>query len=148
MVVKISKKLKFYIPVEQERVFRITKIVVISLAGLAILLGIFCTVLALQTDRLTVEAGSVIWASDFTGNESSYFGDDFDPDCVNHPGVYEFTVITDGKTDSVRLKVVDTLAPDVTVKNIRWPISEKLRAPRPEDFIDSVIEAEIGRAHV
>lgn len=142
MVVKISKKIKFYIPVEQERVLSVTKIVVISLAGIALLLGILCTALALQTDRITIEAGSAFWASDVTGNESSDFGDDFDPDCINHPGVYEFTVITDGQISTVRLTVVDTLAPDVTVKRIRWPISEKLRRPIPEDFIDSVVEAD------
>ena len=141
MIIKISKKIKFYVPIEQEQLLKIMKYVIISLSVVALILGVFCGVLYFSTDRLTVEAGTNITAAHFTGNESSYFGKDFDPDCLKRPGTYYFTVITDGKQEEVCLKVVDTKAPVVTVKEIEWPHGAKTRAPMPEDFIDSVVEA-------
>ena len=141
MIIKISKKIKFYLPIEEKGLISIMKYVIISLSALAVILGVFCGVLYFSTDRLTVEAGTEITASYITGKEGSYFGKDFDPDCLNLPGIYYFTVITDGKTRDVCLKVVDTKAPVIMVKEIKWPQGAKQRAPMPEDFIDSVVEA-------
>lgn len=143
MIIKISKKIKFYVPIEQEKLLGIMKYVIISLSATALILGAVCGALYFSTDRLTLEAGSSLTASDITGNESSYFGEDFDPDCLNHPGVYYFTVITDGKIREVRIEVIDTKAPEITVKEIKWPQGSKGRAPKPEDFINTVIEPDV-----
>lgn len=140
MIIKISKKIKFYVPIEQEQLLKIMKYVIISLSAVALILGIICGILYFRTGRMTVEAGAKLSAADITGNESSRFGDDFDADCLNRPGVYYFTVITDGKEQEVCITVVDTKAPAVTVKDINWPQGYKGRAPKPEDFIDSVYE--------
>lgn len=141
MVVKITEKIKFYLPVEQERLLKIMKWVIISLASLALVLGSVCGVFYFMTDRLTVEAGSRITAEDITGNKDSYFGADFDPEWLNSAGVYSFTVITGGREQTVQLTVVDTKAPEVKVKQINWPIGAD-RAPKAEDFIDTVSEAD------
>lgn len=140
MIIKLTKKIKFYVPIEQEQILKIMKYVIISLSAVALILGIICGILYFRTGRITVEAGTNITAADITGNEGSYFGDDFDADCLNRPGVYYFTVITDGKEQEVCITVVDTKAPTVTVKDINWPHGYKGRAPKPEDFIDSVYE--------
>ena len=141
MIIKISKKIKFYVPIEQEKLLGIMKYVIISLSATALILGAVCGVLYFSTDRLTLEAGSSLTAADITGNENSYFGEDFDPDCFNHPGVYYFTVITDGNSREVRIEVIDTKAPAITVKEIKWPMGN-FRSPKPEDFIDTVVEAD------
>lgn len=141
MVIKINKKIKFYLPIEQKKLLLIMKYVIISLSTVALLLAVACGILYFRIDRLKVEAGASLTAFDITGNENSYFGDNFDPDCLNHPGVYYFTVITEGKKQEVRIEVVDTKAPVVTVKEINWP-QGKVRDPKPEDFIDTVIEAD------
>ncbi len=141
MIIKISKKIKFYVPIEQEQLLKIMKYVIISLSAAALILGIICGILYFRTGRITVEAGTNITAADITGNENSYFGDDFDADCLNRPGVYYFTVITDGKEQEVCITVVDTKAPAVTVKEIKWPQGNRGRDPKPEDFIDTVVEA-------
>jgi hypothetical protein len=141
MIIKISKKIKFYVPIEQEQLLGIMKYVIISLSAVALILGIVCGILYFRTGRITVEAGTNITAADITGNEGSYFGDDFDADCLNRPGVYYFTVITDGKEQEVCITVVDTKAPAVTVKEINWPQGNRSRDPKPEDFIDTVVEA-------
>ncbi len=141
MIIKITKKIKFYLPIEQEQLLKIMKYVIISLSAAALILGIICGILYFRTGRITVEAGTNITAADITGNEGSYFGDDFDADCLNRPGVYYFTVITDGKEQEVCITVVDTKAPAVTVKEIKWPQGNRSRDPKPEDFIDTVVEA-------
>ena len=140
MVIKITEKLKFYIPMEQANARKVAVYVVAALCALALVLGITCAVLFLRTDRLTVEAGSTITAEMLTGDPDAYFGEDFDPEEVKKAGVYYFTVFSGGKERQVRLNVVDTKAPVVEVRRIKWPIG-RVRAPAPEDFIGSVIEA-------
>lgn len=141
MVIVLTKRIKFYIPIEQEMARRIALIVTASLAVIALMLGAACAFLFFQTDRMTIEAGEFISAEMLTGDPSDYFGDDFDPECVNRAGIYYFTVYVDGIARQVRLEVVDTKAPDIKVKRINWPIGSS-RRPIPEDFIDSVNEAD------
>ena len=92
MVIKITKKLKFYIPIEQTNARNVAVAVVAALCTLALVIGIACAVLFLQTDRLTVEAGSDVTAEMLTGDNDAYFGEDFDPEAVKKVGVYYFTV--------------------------------------------------------
>lgn len=140
MVIKITKKIKFYIPIEQENARRAAIITVAALCALALIIGIICASLFFKTDRFTVEAGSEVTAEMLTGDKEAYFGEDFDPNCVNRAGVYYFTVFSGGKAQEVRLEVVDTKAPEISVVRIKWPVG-RARAPIPEDFIGSVIEA-------
>ncbi len=141
MVIVLTKRIKFYIPIEQEKAKRLALTLTASLAAVALILGALCAFLFFQTDRLTVEAGETLSAEMLTGNANAYFGDDFDPECVNRAGVYYFTVYVDGEARQVRLEVVDTKAPEITVKRINWPIGSA-RRPIPEDFIDTVNEAD------
>lgn len=140
MLIKITKKLKFYIPIERSIARKVAIATVATLGALVLIIGIVCAVLFLQTDRLTVEAGNVISAEMLTGDPDAYFGADFDPEAVKGVGVYYFTVYSGGKERQVRLEVVDTKAPEIEVKRIKWPIG-RVRAPIAEDFIGSVVEA-------
>ena len=140
MVIKITEKLKFYIPVEQAKARKAAVATVATLGALALIIGVVCAVLFFQVDRLTVEAGSAVTAEMLTGDPNAYFGEDFDPECVRAAGVYYFTVYFGGGAKQVCLKVVDTKAPDVVVKHIKWPVGCK-KVPVAEDFIDSVVEA-------
>ncbi len=141
MVIVLTKRIKFYIPIEQERARRMALIVTASLAVIALMLGVACAYLFFETDRLTIEAGETVSVEMLVGDANAYFGDDFDPECVNRAGIYYFTVYVDGNARQVRLEVVDTKAPDIKVKRINWPIGSS-RRPIPEDFIDSVKEAD------
>ena len=140
MVIKITKKLKFYIPLEQEKAKKAAIATVAVLFALSLVMGITCAVLFFQTDRLTVEAGSAVTAEMLTGDAGAYFGADFDPECVNVAGVYYFTVYVGGEARQVRLEVVDTKAPEVAIKRIKWPVGGA-RRPVAEDFIGEVYEA-------
>ncbi len=141
MVIVLTKRIKFYIPIDQEKAKRIALSVTVSLAAMALILGVVCAFLFFQTDRLTVEAGETVSAEMLTGDADAYFGDDFDPECVNRAGVYYFTVYADGEVRKVRLEVIDTKAPEIRVKRINWPIGST-RRPLPKDFIDTVNEAD------
>lgn len=130
--------LKKRLPINRERIKRKTRYVIAILMFLAVVCGIICFLLNLQVTRVTVEAGDTVTASDIAKNENAVFGSEFDADCLNHAGVYRFTVISGDKTLNVRLKVKDTKAPDVKVKDVYIAIGGAL--PRPEDFIESVYE--------
>ena len=141
MTLFISKKagIKFNIRVYYAVMKEIVIKVIIGLSALAMLLLAVCLVLELQYTRYYSEAGSQIEAEDIWG-EGARFGSDFDPDCLNHAGVHYFTVITGGGKRTVRLRVIDTKAPVVKVKDIKIALTGE--NPRPEDFIDSIVEAD------
>ena len=140
MVIKITKKIKFYIPIEHESARKAAIVTVAVLCSLALVIGVVCAALFFKTDRFTVEAGSEVTAEMLTGDSGAYFGEDFDPNCVNRAGVYYFTVFLGGKAQEIRLEVVDTKAPEIEVVRIKWPVG-RARAPIPEDFIGSISEA-------
>ena len=141
MTLFISKKagIKFNIRVYYAVMKEIVIKVIIGLSILAMLLLAVCLVLEFQYTRYYSEAGSQIEAEDIFG-EGARFGNDFDPDCLNHAGVHYFTVVKDGKERTVRLRVFDTKAPVVKVKNVKIALTGD--NPRPEDFIESIIEAD------
>ena len=113
--------------------------VIISLAAVALVLFAACLVLELQYTRHYIEAGAELKASDiFAMGDDARFGKDFDPECLNKAGVHYFTVIGENGERRVRLRVFDTKAPAVKVKDIKVGIGGEL--PRPEDFIDEVYE--------
>lgn len=141
MTVYISKKrnIKFNIPVYQPAAKEATVRAMIVLSLLAVALAVFCLVGFSRHERVYIEAGQALDAAEITGDESAYFGDDFDPDCVRVAGVHYFTVVSGGKEMTVRLKVTDTKAPEVAVKNVYTAVGGTV--PKPEDFIVSVNEA-------
>lgn len=113
--------------------------VIISLAAVALLLFAACLVLELQYTRHYIEAGSRLEASDiFAMGEDARFGGDFDPECLDRAGVHYFTVVTNNGERRVRLRVIDTKAPSIKVKDVKIAIGGGI--PRPEDFIDEVYE--------
>ena len=138
MTVFITKRIKFNIPVSRARAQRVLAVSIVFLTVIAAVLGCICLCMALSEGRLTVEAGSVITAADITGDVHAYFGDGFDPECLNHAGVYKFTVITGGEEREVRLRVKDTKAPEVVLRDVYFPVDGEL--PDPMDYIESVYE--------
>lgn len=77
-----------------------------------LLAAFLCT--ACATEK-SIEAGTVLTAADLTGDPTSVFGTDYDPDCINHAGTYTFSVITGEHAAKYRLRVRDTTAPIGTV---------------------------------
>ncbi len=140
MTVFINKKhgLKFNIPGERDKVIRYTRVLITALLAISVILAIFCAVLFFQTKHVTIEAGQALSAADIAKNEAAVFGNDFDPDCVNHAGVYHFTVLSKGEEIDVRLEVKDTKAPKVTVKDVCTAVGASI--PDPTEFIDTVYE--------
>lgn len=140
MEIYINKKKnkKIYLPVSVDGAKRATLCVIAVLAVAAIVLGIVCAVLYFRVRHVTVEVGDRLEASDILRDENAVFGSDFDPDCLNHAGVYFFTVSSGEKIVDVRLKVVDSHAPKVTVKDAYIAIGGPM--PAAEDFIESVDE--------
>ncbi len=130
-------KWKFNLKVyyEDARNFMLCVIAVLSL----IALGLFtaCMVLDSRYKRVNIEAGEYFSAEDIFG-DGARFGSDFDGDCINHAGVYYFSVSTGDGERTVRLSVKDTKAPEVTVKDVSFAVGGEF--PHPEDFIESIYE--------
>ncbi len=139
MTVYISKKagIKFNIRVYYTTAIKFMIGVIISLALIAIGVGIAIIALESQFTRVNIEAGERITAEDIMG-EGARFGEDYDPDCVNHAGAYYFTVYTNTGAVTVRLSVKDTKAPEIVVKDIYFAVGGEM--PSPMDFIESVYE--------
>lgn len=140
MTIYINKKkgIGFSIPVEKESAERFLRCVIAVFVALSVILGVACLIFALNYRWLTIEAGEELDISRITKDESAAFGENFDPDCVNRAGTYYFEVITAKKTHNVCLRVRDTKAPAVTVKDIQCAVGGNL--PTPKDFIATVYE--------
>ena len=145
MTVYISRKAKWKINIgvyySDARNFLLWIIGGLSLV--AALLIAACLYLNSQFTRVNIEAGEYIFAADILG-EGAEFGSDFDPDFVNHAGVYYFTVKNGEKEETVRLSVKDTRAPEITVREVYFAVnrteSGEVYYPSPTDFIDTVYE--------
>lgn len=140
MVIYISKKanIKFNIKVYEADVRRFLLRLIAALAAISVVLGAVCLVLASQLRRVTVEAGELLTAAEIIGRDEATFGEDFDPECIYHAGVYYFTIHSRGEDIKVRLRVRDTKAPEVTVKKVFFAVGGAL--PEPLDFIETVWE--------
>lgn len=114
------------------------KKLIILLSVLLVLLWVIYAIFSLNIKRVKIEAGEAIDAAKIVGKEHAEFESGFDPDCVNHPGVYNFRIISENKSYKVRLKVKDTKAPEVIVKNVYFAVGSTL--PDPLEFIDEVYE--------
>ena len=135
-----SEKFMRIDPRSAAKLRRKLKIAIFLLTAAAIALLIVCIILNAQFKRVRHEAGEVLYATEIVKDDGAYFGSDFDPECTSRPGVYYFTVYGGGRERRVRLNVVDTKAPEITVKNIMFAIEGDL--PVPTDFIDTVYEAD------
>lgn len=124
----------------REKICIYLRMAIFFLTLAAIILGAICLILNAQFKRVTHEAGDTLLASDIMRGESVSFGEDYDPDCLSRPGVYFFTVTNEKREIKVRLKVVDTKAPEIKVKNVLFAIEGSL--PTPEDFVDTAVEAD------
>lgn len=145
MTVYISRKAKWKINIgvcyEDARNFLLW--IFGGLMAFAIALASVCIYLNSQFTRVNIEAGEYISAADILG-EGATFSGDFDPDSINHAGVYYFTVKNGEMEETVRLSVKDTKAPEITVKDVYFAVNRKESGeeyyPSPMDFIDSVYE--------
>lgn len=140
MTIYINKKkgIGFSIPVEKESAERVLRCVIAVFVALSVILGVACLIFALNYRWVTIEAGEELDISRIVKDESAAFGEDFDPDCVNHAGTHYFDVITEKKIHKVCLCVRDTKAPEVTVKDIQCAVGGNL--PTPKDFIATIYE--------
>ena len=139
MTVYLNKKagIKFNIRIYYENIVRILILSISVLTVIAIGLVIAIASLESQFTRVKIEAGERISAEDIMG-EGARFGEDFDPDCINHAGYYYFTVYTDAGVEKIRLSVKDTKAPDVVLKDVYFAVGGE--KPTPTDFIQSIYE--------
>ncbi len=92
------------------------------------------------TKSMTIEAGQSITPADLTGDATASFGADFDPDCINHAGTHTFSVISGDKTVKVKLKVKDTVAPTMQLKQVFWAVGTEM--PDPKYFVASTTEVD------
>lgn len=141
MVLYLNKKhtLKLRIPVAfREDLLRVLKYILAGLSICALGLGCIAIPAFARITHITLEAGDKFSASEISGDGGAYFVD-YDASWTRKPGVYYFKMISGGKEREVRLKVVDTKAPEVKVRNIDWAIGGGI--PTPEDFIESIYEA-------
>ena len=126
----------FAVDKNKQKIF--LKKVMLILSALLLLLTVLVIIFSLNIRRISIEAGESISAEDIVGKEGAVFDDDYDADFVNHPGVYNFGILANDKRYKVRLKVKDTKAPEVTVKNVYFAVGSTL--PDPLEFIDTVYE--------
>lgn len=110
----------------------------ILILALALCAVYFCASCAAQK---TIEAGTALTAQELTGDADAVFGEDFDPDCINHHGTYTFTVISGEKKQKIRLKVKDTVAPKGTV-NERTYFAVGATLPDPVECFAAVDEVD------
>ena len=145
MTVYISRKAKLKVNIDAyyEDVRNFLLWIIGGLSLIAIVLLAACLYLNSQFTRVNIDAGEYISAADILGDGAT-FKPDFDPNCINHAGVYYFTVQNGEREETVRLSVKDTKAPDITVKDIYFAVnrseSGEVYYPAPEDFIESVYE--------
>ena len=140
MVLYLNKKrtLKLRIPVVfKEDLVRVLEYILVGLCVGALILGCIAIPAFVKIKHVTLEAGETLSAMEISGDENAYFVG-FDASWTSRPGVYYFKMMSDGKERDVRLKVVDTKAPEVKIENIEWAIGGG--NPTPEDFIKSVYE--------
>lgn len=140
MVLYLNKKhtLKLRLPIHREDALRVLTYITAFLCVCALILGCIAIPAFARIKHITLEAGDSLSASEISGDSGAYF-EGFDSSWIKKPGIYYFKMIADGKEREVRLKVVDTKAPEVKVKEIDWAIGGD--APTPEDFIESIKEA-------
>ena len=79
--------------------------------------------------------------SEFFNTKDYKLDDEFNLDCINHPGVYKFNVSLKNRSHKVKLVVVDTTAPVVKIHS-RIYVSSTNVIPTAEDFIESMKEAD------
>ena len=139
MTVYINKKTgkKVNIRIYYGDFIRILVSVIVALTLIAIGLIIAISAIESRFTKFKIEAGDSLSADMILG-DGARFGEDYDPDCVNHRGVYYFTVYTNDGANNVRLTVKDTKAPEVVVKDVYYAVGGEM--PTPMDFIESVYE--------
>ena len=105
-------------------------------------LSIIITVIALfLPTHIRIEAGDAPDFEKIFKTADYEFDPDFNPDCINHPGTYKFQAKYRNRTKIIKLTVKDTKAPEVTLKGKIYVSSKDIK-PTPEDFIESIIEAD------
>ncbi len=134
------KNIKFNIKIYSETAKQYLLYAIAGLLVLCVITGTICLCLELQFKRYTIEAGQKVTAADITGDANAYFEGTHDPDIFDHAGVYYIYINTKGKQLKVRLKVRDTKAPKITVKDVYFAVGAPF--PEPEEFIDTVVEAD------
>ena len=140
MVLYLNKKrtLKLKIPIYRDDLLRVLTYIAAALCGVALILGCIAIPAFAKIKHIRLEAGANLAISELSDDPNAYFKG-YDPEFSRKPGVYYFTLVADGKEREVRLKVVDTKAPEITVKNVNCAIGGRM--PVPEDFIATVSEA-------
>ncbi len=116
---------------------RLLTVAALEAAVLALLLWCFVSIGNI-TERLTVEAGTELQASDFrlhSFGTKPTFVTDMDTIDLSVPGEYAVTLQYFGVKYESKLQVVDTVAPVVTTKDLTLFSTQD---PLPEDFIQDL----------
>ncbi len=133
---RAGRALNINIYAETAKRFLLCAVAVLCLCCVAV--GSVCLYLELQFVRYTAEVGQLVTAADITGDENAYFTDGETPDRFSNVGIYKVKVSTNDKDVTVRLKVRDTKAPEITVKDVYFAVGAPI--PSPEEYIDTVFE--------
>lgn len=141
MVLYLNKKrtLKLRLAGEHETWQKTLLAVIAALTVIALALGAVAIPMFAKIKHVTIEAGEDFSATALAKDENASFSG-FDVQWTRRPGVYYFTLISQGQEREVRLKVVDTKAPEVVIREVKCAIGGQL--PVPMDFIESVYEAD------
>ena len=140
MVLYLNKKhtLKLKLPIYRDDLIKWLVYAAVALGLAAVILACIAVPAFAKIKHVTLEAGEAFDATKISNDESAYF-EGYDPSFLNRSGVYYFKMIANGKEREVRLEVVDTKAPEVTVKNVNCAVGGPL--PSPEDFAESISDA-------
>ena len=141
MVLYINKKrnIKLRIAGEQETWQKALIVIIAVLSLVAVVIGAIGIPMFARIKHITIEAGTPISAQEVARDEGASFVG-FAPQWTRKPGVYYFTVASNKGEREVRLKVVDTKAPEVVIRDVKCAVGGEL--PSPEDFLESVNEAD------
>lgn len=120
------------------------KIIFAFIIALCAILVISITVTAIiffMPKTIRIEAGEDPNLDAIFKTEDYDTSDDFNPDCINHPGKYKFTISYGNRSKKITLIVTDTKAPEVKLHD-RIYVSSTDIIPTVEDFIDTIYEAD------
>ncbi len=120
---------------------KIAFIIIVALTVILITSIIITTIAFILPTTIRTEAGEEPEFDVIFKTGDYELGEDFDPDCINHPGKYKFNVSIGNRSKKVTLIVTDTQAPDVKLHEKIYVSSISI-VPTVEDFIDTIYEAD------
>ena len=126
---------------ENNKKSKIAFIIIIALTVILVTSAIITVIASILPTTIRTEAGEEPEFDVIFKTGDYELSDDFDPDCINHPGKYKFNVLVGNRTKKVTLIVTDTRAPEVKLHQKIY-VSSTSTVPTVDDFIDTIYEAD------